>query len=82
MRALVDDLKQKVAQAALGGGDKARENTPPVASCCRASASTCCWTPARPFWNCPSWQPLACTTMMPPGAGLISGIGRIAGWTA
>jgi geranyl-CoA carboxylase beta subunit len=26
-----------------------------AASCCRATAWRCCWTPARRSWNCARW---------------------------
>ena len=38
MRALVDDLRAKVATVAQGGGEAARQRHRAAASCCRASA--------------------------------------------
>lgn len=37
-----------------------------------ASASTCCWTPARRSWNWPAWPATSCTTTktaVPPAVG-------------
>jgi hypothetical protein len=53
--------------------------TPPAASCCRATASTRCSTPARPSWSWPRWPPTGCTTDEAPAAGVIAGIGRVSG---
>ena len=53
--------------------------TSAAASCCRASASTGCSTPARRSWSC---SPLAAHGLYDgdaPGAGIITGVGRVAG---
>jgi 3-methylcrotonyl-CoA carboxylase beta subunit len=58
MQRIVDDLREKVAAIAEGGGQAAR-GTWRAASCCRASACRCCWTRARPSWNSRNWLPTA-----------------------
>ena len=62
-----------------GGGEKARARTPRAASCCRASASTRCSIPARPFSSSPRSPRWASTTSDVPAAGIITGIGRVSG---
>ena len=85
MRALVDDLNAADRQGRAGrrrGGP--RQTHRRAASCCRATACKCCWTPARRFWSSRRWRPWACTpTAMArdsaPCAGVIAGIGRVSG---
>ena len=57
-RALVEDLREQTAQAAAGGGQRARvTGTPAAASCCRASASTGCSIRGRRCSSCPRSPP-------------------------
>ena len=50
MRALVADLRAKVADVGLGGGEAARaRHTSRAASCCRATASRALLDPGSPF---------------------------------
>jgi 3-methylcrotonyl-CoA carboxylase beta subunit len=79
MQALVDDLRAKVAAVAEGGGQAAAPSMSRAASCCRASACRCCSIRARRSSSCRSWRPTRCMTMPPPAAGIITGIGRVAG---
>ena len=54
-------------------------STSPAASCLCASAWTCCWMPGTPFLE---FSALAANGMYGgdvPGAGLVTGIGRISG---
>ena len=50
-----------------------------AASCCRASASSACSTAARPSSSSRRWPRTASTTTQAPGAGIITGIGRVSG---
>ena len=79
-RGLAAALRDKVAQAALGGPKSIASATSPAASCCRASGSTGCSIPARPSSRSASSPPTACTRIARgPGAGMIAGIGRVSG---
>ena len=61
--ALVADLRAQLERVRLGGGEKARaRHTSRAASCCRASASTGCWTRARRSSSSRRWPPTTCTT--------------------
>ncbi len=70
MQALVDDLRARQAQSALGGGAAAANATPHGASCCRASGWSGFWTPERPSWKSVHWPRWTCTrkrvVKMPP----------------
>ncbi len=56
--ALADDLRQRSwPRCARAGRRSTRSATPRRASCSSASASTACWTPARPSWSCRRWRP-------------------------
>jgi len=66
MRALVEDLRAKVAAVGRGGDEAARARhtaraTPRAASCSRASASPACSTRARPFSRSASLPRSVCT---------------------
>ena len=50
-----------------------------AASCCPATGSMACSTPAAPSSSSRRWPPTACTTTNAPGAGIITGIGRVSG---
>lgn len=54
MRALVDDLKQKVAQAAWGGGEKARAKHTARGKLLPRERIDLLLDPAPPSWSCPS----------------------------
>jgi 3-methylcrotonyl-CoA carboxylase beta subunit len=82
MRALVDDLKQKVAQAALGGGDKAREKHTARGKLLPRERINLLLDPGAPFLELSQLAAFGMYNDDAPGASLISGIGRIAGWTA
>ncbi len=64
----VQALRGLLAQVAQAAGPKPRSGTPHGASCCRASASTGCWTRARRFSKSASWLPTKYTakTCPPP----------------
>ncbi|WP_047248351.1 carboxyl transferase domain-containing protein [Chromobacterium subtsugae] len=79
MRALVDDLKQKVAQAALGGGEKARAKHTARGKLLPRERIDLLLDPGAPFLEL---SQLAAYNMYggdAPGAGVIAGIGRISG---
>ncbi|WP_287878748.1 carboxyl transferase domain-containing protein [Aquitalea sp.] len=79
MRALVDDLKQKVAQAALGGGDKAREKHTARGKLLPRERINLLLDPGAPFLELSQLAAFGMYNDDAPGASLISGIGRIAG---
>ena len=82
MAELVADLRAQVARAALGGGAQARQRHRSAASCCRASESTRCSIPVRRSWNFPNSPRYGMYGNEVPCAGLIAGIGRVAGANA
>ena len=62
------------ARAARARADGRRREGPraphrAAASCCRASASTACWTRARRSWSSRRWPRTACTTATRPARG-------------
>ena len=79
-RQLVEELRSRLAEAALGGSAaRPASATSTGASCCRAIGSTPCSIPGSPFLEL---SPLAADGMYGgevPGAGIITGIGRVAG---
>ena len=79
MRALVDDLKQKVAQAALGGGDKARDKHTARGKLLPRERINLLLDPGAPFLELSQLAAFGMYNDDAPGASLISGIGRIAG---
>ncbi|NWK76632.1 carboxyl transferase domain-containing protein [Aquitalea sp. LB_tupeE] len=79
MRALVDDLKQKVATAALGGGDKAREKHTARGKLLPRERINLLLDPGAPFLELSQLAAFGMYNDDAPGASLISGIGRIAG---
>lgn len=79
MRALVEDLKQKVAQAALGGGDKARDKHSARGKLLPRERINLLLDPGAPFLELSQLAAFGMYNDDAPGAGLISGIGRIAG---
>jgi len=79
MRALVEDLRSKIAAIETGGTEEARRRLPDVANRCRASGCGHCSTRACPFSNSRSSPPMECMTVRFLAAGIITGIGRIMG---
>ncbi|WP_374555345.1 carboxyl transferase domain-containing protein [Aquitalea pelogenes] len=79
MRALVEDLKQKVATAALGGGDKAREKHTARGKLLPRERINLLLDPGAPFLELSQLAAFGMYNDDAPGASLISGIGRIAG---
>jgi 3-methylcrotonyl-CoA carboxylase beta subunit len=84
MRALVDDLRAKCAQVALGGGEAARAKHTGRGKLLPRERVQLLLDPGTPFLEL---APLAALGMYPdrdgsdsaPGAGLVAGIGRISG---
>ena len=84
MRAVVDDLKAKIAQTALGGGDAARAKHTARGKLLPRERVQMLLDPATPFLE---FSPLAAMNMYPdrdgtdsaPCAGVITGIGRVSG---
>ncbi|MBS0569664.1 MAG: methylcrotonoyl-CoA carboxylase [Proteobacteria bacterium] len=79
LRAAVDDLKQCMARAALGGGDKAREKHTSRGKLLPRERLRALLDPGSPFLE---FSPLAAHGMYQdsaPCAGLIAGIGRVHG---
>ncbi len=84
MRALVDDLRAKVAQAALGGGEAARTRHTGRGKLLPRDRVQMLLDPGTPFLEL---SPLAAMGMYPdrdgtdsaPCAGVIAGIGRVSG---
>jgi 3-methylcrotonyl-CoA carboxylase beta subunit len=84
MRALVDDLRAKVAQAALGGGEAARNRHTGRGKLLPRDRVQMLLDPGTPFLEI---SPLAAMGMYPdrdgtdsaPCAGVIAGIGRVSG---
>jgi hypothetical protein len=80
MGALVAELKEKMARAALGGNEKSRA-TPSAANCCHARVERLI-DPGSPFLEL---SPLAANAMYEGdihAAGIITGIGQRKGYTA
>ena len=84
MRLLVDDLNEKLAKIALGGGDAARKKPLSRGKLLPRDRVERLLDPGTPFLEI---APLAALGMYPekggqdaaPGAGMIAGIGRVAG---
>ncbi len=84
MRTLVDDLRAKTAQAALGGGEAARAKHTARGKLLPRDRVQMLLDPGTPFLEI---APLAALGMYPgidgsdsaPGAGVIAGIGRVSG---
>ncbi|UTH72921.1 carboxyl transferase domain-containing protein [Chromobacterium sp. IIBBL 290-4] len=79
MRALVDDLKQKVAQAALGGGEKARAKHTARGKLLPRERIDLLLDPGAPFLELSQLAAYGMYGDDAPGAGMIAGIGRISG---
>ncbi|MHB1834805.1 MAG: carboxyl transferase domain-containing protein [Solirubrobacteraceae bacterium] len=77
--ALVDDLREQVRRAALGGGERARERHIGRGKLLPRERVQRLLDPGSPFLEC---SPMAAHGLYEgeaPGAGIITGIGRIAG---
>lgn len=79
MRALVTDLRDKVAKAALGGGDKARAKHAARGKLLPRERIDLLLDPGAPFLELSQLAAFGMYDDDAPGAGLISGIGRVAG---
>ncbi len=79
MRALVADLKEKVAQAAQGGGDKARDKHVAKGKLLPRERINLLLDPGAPFLELSQLAAYGMYGGDAPGASLISGIGRISG---
>ena len=79
MRGLVEELRGELARVALGGGDKARDKHIGRGKLLPRDRVTALLDPGSPFLEC---SPMAAHGMydgQAPGAGLITGIGRVHG---
>ena len=84
MRAVVEDLKTKIAQTALGGGDAARAKHTARGKLLPRERVQMLLDPGTPFLE---FSPLAAMNMYPdrdgsdsaPCAGVVTGIGRVSG---
>ena len=80
MQVQVDDLKRLVERIKLGGGEAARDQAPrAAASCCRATASAACSIAGAPFLEFSQLAAYGVYDDDVPAAGIITGIGRVAG---
>ena len=79
MHALVADLRDKVAKAALGGGDKARAKHAARGKLLPRERIDLLLDPGAPFLELSQLAAFGMYDDDAPGAGLISGIGRVAG---
>ncbi|CUA82318.1 Acetyl-CoA carboxylase, carboxyltransferase component [Gulbenkiania indica] len=79
MRALVADLKEKVARAALGGGDKAREKHIARGKLLPRERIDLLLDPGAPFLELSQLAAFGMYNDEAPGAGVITGVGRISG---
>jgi 3-methylcrotonyl-CoA carboxylase beta subunit len=76
---LVDDLDRRLARAAEGGGDKARDKHIERGKLLARDRITALLDPGSPFLE---FSPLAAEGMYDnaaPGAGIVTGIGRVQG---
>lgn len=58
-------LREKLAAARLGGGERSRARHVARGKLLPATGSTPCSTPARPSWSWPRWRPTGCTAEAP-----------------
>ncbi|MDE1712394.1 carboxyl transferase domain-containing protein, partial (plasmid) [Chromobacterium amazonense] len=79
MRVLVDDLKDKVAQAALGGGEKACAKHTARGKLLPRERIDLLLDPGAPFLELSQLAAYGMYGGDAPGAGMIAGIGRISG---
>lgn len=79
MRALVDDLKARIAQVAQGGGDEARRKHTGRGKLLPRDRVDALLDPGTPFLELSQLAAYGMYNNDAPGAGLITGIGRVAG---
>ncbi|MDC7698655.1 carboxyl transferase domain-containing protein [Vogesella indigofera] len=79
MRALVADLKEKVAKAALGGGDKARDKHVARGKLLPRERINLLLDPGSPFLELSQLAAYGMYGDDAPGASVITGVGRISG---
>ncbi|WP_024303425.1 carboxyl transferase domain-containing protein [Pseudogulbenkiania sp. MAI-1] len=79
MRALVADLKDKVAKAALGGGDAARAKHTARGKLLPRERIDLLLDPGAPFLELSQLAAFGMYHDGAPGAGVVAGIGRVAG---
>ncbi|MDC7691571.1 carboxyl transferase domain-containing protein [Vogesella indigofera] len=79
MRALVADLKDKVAKAALGGGDKARDKHVARGKLLPRERINLLLDPGSPFLELSQLAAYGMYGDDAPGASVITGVGRISG---
>ncbi len=79
MAALVDDLRERVARCALGGGETARERHRSRGKLLPRERVRALLDAGSPFLECSPLAALGMYEDAAPGAGIITGIGRIAG---
>ncbi len=79
MRALLDDLRARLEQAALGGGDAARAKHTARGKLLPRERVAQLLDPGTPFLEFSALAALGLYGDAAPGAGLITGMGRVAG---
>ena len=79
MRSIVADLKAKVARAALGGGDKARDKHVAKGKLLPRERIDLLLDPGAPFLELSQLAAFGMYNDDAPGAGVITGVGRISG---
>ena len=79
MRAVVDDLKAKVARIALGGGEEARRKHTGRGKLLPRERVDTLLDPGTPFLELSQLAAYGMYNNDAPGAGIITGIGRVAG---
>ena len=79
MRALVDDLKQKVAAMALGGGQAARDKHTARGKLLPRDRVQMLLDPGTPFLELSQMAAYGMYHDASPAAGIITGIGRVSG---
>ena len=78
-RRLTDELRSRVAGAALGGPEASRARHVARGKLLPRERVSGCSIPAPPSWRSASWRRSASMTARPPGAGVICGVGRVSG---
>ena len=82
MRALVDDLNAKLATIAQGGGEAARAKHSARGKLPPRERVEMLLDPDTPFLELAPLAALDLYDNAAPGAGIITGIGRVSGWSA
>ena len=78
-RDLADELRGKIAAAALGGPQASRQRHTARGKLLPRERVSGCWIPARRSWRSARWPPTGSMTARRPAPGLIAGIGRVSG---